>query len=90
MTPCVTEVFLSAPELRRGRQTPGPDPERAIVPPAHPHQHPHTFVPTARAEGHPVLAGGSSWSQCVGRPVDPRDEVQEQGPQSGTVLGTKR
>lgn len=48
-TPYMTQVPLSAPEPRWGRQTPGPDPERATFPPTCPHPHPHTFVPMAAA-----------------------------------------
>lgn len=45
-TPYRRQVLLSDLEPSRGRQTPGPDLERAIFQP-HPHRHPHTFVPTA-------------------------------------------
>lgn len=41
----------------------------------HLHQHPSTFVPTAAAEGHHVLAGVGQ-GPVMGRPVDPGDEGQ--------------
>lgn len=58
MTPYVTEVLLSAPELQKGRQTLGLDPERAISLPAHPHHIPPPSTPRLQLKVTTCSPGG--------------------------------